>query len=147
MLKMLWGYWGLGRRVKAMTAANEEIIARLVVIDTQLRSLQASIAQVLTKEKSIMVSVADIQAKADATLANVRAETDVVNAVKQVVQLNNDMIAALKQQLADAIANGADAAQLQTLSDTLDAIQAANTSNTQVVADAVAAGTPAAPTP
>lgn len=130
-----------------MTVATEEIIARLVVIDAQLRSLQASIARVITKENTIMVSVSDIQAKADATLANVQAETNVVNAVKLVVDNMNANIATLKQQLADAIAAGADPQQLQALSDTLDAIEAANTSNTQVVADAVAAGTPAAPTP
>lgn len=97
---------------------------------------------IIEQGKQIMASVADIQTKADDTLANVKAETDVVAAVKLVVDHMNEMIATLKQQLADAVAAGADPAALQTLSDTLDAIQAANTSNTQVVADAVAAGTP-----
>lgn len=95
-----------------------------------------------------MVSVADIQAKAGTVLQQVQAETDVVNAVKIVVDNQNANIAALKQQIADLIAaGGADQAALQQLSDTLDAIQAADTANSQVVADAVAAGTPAAPTP
>lgn len=98
------------------------------------------------KEDRIMTSVADVQAKADATLAKVQADTDVVNAVKTVVEHSNSLIADLKQQLADAIAAGADPAALQKLSDTLDAIQASETSNAQTVADAVTAGTPVATT-
>lgn len=108
------------------------------------KQILAALELISNKEDIIMVNVSDVQSKADATLANVRAETDVVNAVKLVVDHSNEMIATLKQQLAEAIANGADPAALQTLSDTLDAIQTANTSNTQTVADAVAAGTPAA---
>src|SRR6185295_3491946 len=108
------------------------------------KTILDQLGQIMKKEDRIMVNVQDIQTKADATLANVKAETDVVNAVKLVVENSNAMIATLKQQLADAIANGADPTALQALSDTLDAIETSNTSNTQTVADAVAAGTPAA---
>lgn len=97
---------------------------------------------ILRRERQIMTSVADIQNKANSTLAAVRAESDVATAVKKVVDNMNASIAALKQQLADAIAAGADPTQLQSLSDTLDAIQQAQTANAQTVADAVTAGTP-----
>lgn len=113
---------------------------------TEMLSVLGYIAEKLgrieRKENTIMTSVADVKAKADALLGKVTAETDVVNAVKLVVEHSNDMIATLKQQLADAIAAGADPAQLQALSDTLDAIQAAQSSNADTVAAAVAEGTP-----
>ena len=89
-----------------------------------------------------MVTLAEVQAKASDTLTRVTAETDVVNAVKMVVDHQNADIAGLKQQIADLIAaGGADATALQTLADTLDSIQAAETSNAEIVAAAVAAGT------
>jgi hypothetical protein len=99
------------------------------------------LGRVERKENNLMTSVADIQAKADTTLANITAETDQVRAVKLVVEHSNELIASLKQQLADAIAAGVDPAAVQKLSDTIDAIQASQMSNAQVVADAVAEGT------
>jgi len=113
----------------------------IAILDT-LEDINSKLGRMERKEDRIMTSVADVQAKANTTLAAVTAEADVVNAVKLVVDHNNDLIATLKQQLADAIAAGADPAALQTLSDTLDAIQAAETSNAAGVAEAVAAGTP-----
>ncbi len=125
---------------------DQEILDRLAVISDQLVYLVDAVKFLKRKEQLIMVSVADIQAKANQTLDSVRAETDVVNAVKIVVDNQNAAIASLKQQVADLIAaGGADATALQQLSDTIDAIQSAETSNAAAVAEAVAAGTPAEP--
>lgn len=128
-------------------APSDEVPAWAVDLLEGLEEIFNRLGRVQQEEQSIMTNVADLQAKASATLTAVTAETDVVNAVKQVVDNSNSQIATLKQQLADAIAAGADPAALQTLSDTLDAIQAAETSNSATVAAAVAAGTPAAPAP
>lgn len=94
-----------------------------------------------------MVQVADIQAKADQELAQITAETDVVNAVKQVVDNQNAKLADLQSQIDAFIAAGTppSQAELQQLSDTIDAIRTADTANAQIVSDAVAAGTPVAP--
>lgn len=92
-----------------------------------------------------MVALQDIQAKADAELAAITAETSVVNAVKQVVDNQNARLADLQAQLNALIAAGSTTpAQLQALSDTIDAIVSADTANAAVVAAAVTAGTPAA---
>lgn len=115
----------------------------LALIDS-VSEIANKLGRIQEKEVKIMTTLADIQAKAAATLASVTAETSVVNAVKVVVDNSNALIATLKQQLADAIAAGADPVLTQTLSDTIDAIQAAETSNAAVVAAAVVAGTPAA---
>jgi hypothetical protein len=129
-------------------APSDEVPAWAVDLLDGLEEIFKRLGHVQQEEQSIMTNVADLQAKASATLTAVQAETDVVNAVKQVVDNSNSQIATLKQQLADAIAAGVDPAALQTLSDTIDAIQAAETSNAAVVAAAVAAGTPvAAPAP
>lgn len=96
------------------------------------------------KEDRIMTNVADVQAKADAALQKITADADVGNAVKAVVLHQNDLLADLKAQLDAAIAAGGTPETLQKLSDTIDAIQAAETSNAQTVADAVTAGTPVA---
>jgi hypothetical protein len=113
------------------------------VLMMQVETLRR-LGRIEAKESTIMTSVADVKAKADALLVSVQAESSVVDAVKAVVDHSNDQIATLKQQLADAIAAGVDPAAVQALSDTIDAIQAAETSNAQKVADAVTAGTPAA---
>ena len=112
----------------------------------QLNELATTLARLATQGRNIMVSVADVKAKADATLAQVKAEADIANGVKAVVDHMNEQIAMLKQQLADAIAAGVDPAALQALSDTIDAIQTADTSNSAIVASAVTAGT-SAPAP
>lgn len=123
---------------------SEEVPAWGMMLLDQIERLNSKVDRVLQREATIMSSVADVQAKADTMLAKVTADTDVANAVKTVVEHNNDMIAALKQQLADAIAAGTDPAALQKLSDTLDAIQAAESSNADTVAAAVVEGTPVA---
>lgn len=130
---------------KKRRAWENSVDAKLDLVVSTQNTIVAMLRQLNLKETNIMTSVADIQAKAAATLAQVTAESSVVNAVKAVVDNSNSQIATLKQQLSDAIAAGVDPAALQTLSDTIDAIQAADTANSGVVSAAVAAGTPAAP--
>jgi hypothetical protein len=126
-------------------APSDEVPAWGNEVLDMLEAIAMKLGHIESKENTIMTSVADVKAKADALLASVTAETDVVNAVKAVVDHSNEQIATLKQKLADAIAAGADPAALQALSDTIDAIQAADTANGAVVAAAVTAGTPVSP--
>lgn len=128
-------------------APSDEVPTWAVDILEGLEDIANQLGRVERKEDRVMSKVSDIQTKADATLATVTAETDVVNAVKAVVDHQNADIATIKQQLADAIAAGGSADELQKLSDTIDAIQAAETSNGAVVAAAVTAGTPVATDP
>jgi hypothetical protein len=125
-------------------APSAEVPAWGVALLDSVEEVLYKLGRIESKENTIMTSVADVKAKADALLASVTAETDVVTAVKAVVDHSNQQISTLKQQLADAIAAGADPTALQTLSDTIDAIQSAQTSNATNVAAAVTAGTPVA---
>jgi len=90
-----------------------------------------------------MSTLTDVQAKADAALAQITAERDLDNAVAAVVNKQVADITDLKAQLAAAIAAGNDPVALQKLSDTIDALLAADTANAKIVTDAVTAGTPA----
>ena len=106
------------------------------------QTLREMVSQIMeNQEKSIMPTLDELQEKANATLAAVTAETDLNNAIAKVVNDQRATIADLKQQLADA---GTDAAKLQQLSDTMDAILAADTANDKIVSDAITANTPAA---
>src|SRR5882724_9692902 len=102
------------------------------------------IEQILEKIMSILT---DLQDKAEATLAQVTSDTNLDNAVAKVVNDQVATITDLRTQLAAAIANGNDPVALQKLSDTMDAILQSDTSNAAIVAAAVTAGTPVAPTP
>ena len=103
------------------------------------QTLREMLSQVReNQEKMIMPTVDEVLTKAKATLDAVTAETDLNNAVAKVVSDQRATIADLKAQLAAA---GTDAAKLQELSDTMDAILAADTANDKIVADAVTAGT------
>lgn len=102
-------------------------------------TLREMLSQVLDNQESkIMPTVDEILEKAKATLAGVSAETDLNNAIAKVIDDKNATIADLKAQLAAA---GTDAAKLQELSDTMDAILAADTANDKIVADAITANT------
>jgi hypothetical protein len=111
------------------------------VVLTRLDVIERKTDRILRKTETIMPTLEELQAKADATLASVTAETDIDNAVAKVVTDQRQTIIDLKAQLAAA---GTDPVKLQALSDTLDHILTLNTSNTQIVSDAVTAGTPAA---
>jgi hypothetical protein len=99
---------------------------------------------VLKKLEKIMSILDDVQNKANTTLAKITADTDIDNAVAKVVDDQRATIIDLRAQLAAAIAAGNDPAKLQALSDTMDAILAADTTNSDIVSKAVTAGTTAA---
>ena len=111
------------------------------VVLNRLDVIERKTDRILRETENIMPTLEELQAKADATLASVTAETDIDNAVAKVVTDQRQTIIDLKAQLAAA---GTDPVKLQALSDTLDHILTLNTSNTQIVSDAVTAGTPAA---
>jgi len=111
------------------------------VVLTRLETIERKTDRILRKTENIMPTLEELQAKADATLASVTAETDIDNAVAKVVTDQRQTIIDLKAQLEAA---GTDPVKLQALSDTIDHILTLNTSNTQIVSDAVTAGTPAA---
>jgi hypothetical protein len=116
------------------------IVAHLAAINDRIAALNRNLVR---SEKSIMISIRDLQDQANATLQQVQAETDVANAVKKVVDDQNATIDALKKQVDDMVAaGGASQADLQQLSDTLLSIKNLETSNGQIVAQAVTAGTP-----
>lgn len=127
-----------------MSQELQNINRQLEAIRRQLQWLMSAVAITANREGIIMTTMQEVQDKANATLATVTAETDVANAVLAVVNHQNADIATVKQQLADAIAAGNDPVALQKLADTIDAIQAADTSNAAKVAAAVTAGTPVA---
>ena len=108
------------------------------------QTLTKTVSQILeNQEKMIMPTLDELQAKAQATLDAVTAETDLNNAIAKIVNDQRATIVDLKAQLEAA---GTDAAKLQALSDTMDAILAADTANDQIVVDAINANVPA-PTP
>ena len=122
--------------------------SQIYALNARVTRLEKLVASIVNEERLIMVTLADIQAKADAELAQITAETDVVNAVKQVVDNQVAKLNDLQAQVAALLAQGTvNPADLQKLSDTIDAIKAADTSNAAIVSAAVAAGTPVAPTP
>lgn len=108
--------------------ASPEVLERLDLI-------------IANQEQIIMPTLDELQAKAQATLDKVTSDTDLDNAIAKVVNNQNATIADLKAQLAAA---GTDPAKLRALSDTMDAILKTDTSNADIVAGAVTAGTPAA---
>lgn len=93
----------------------------------------------ISTEKEIMASVADIQAEADDVLTRVTANTNALDAVKTLIQSQSDQINTLNQELKDAIANGADPAALQAISDKLTAVTQAT--DAQAAAEATLANT------
>lgn len=107
----------------------------------RLRRIEFLLGEQTELLESIMPTLDELQAKAQATLAQVTADTDLDNAVAKVVNDQNATIVDLKAQLAAA---GTDPAKLQALSDTMDAILLADTSNAAIVSAAVKSGTPAA---
>src|SRR6185295_14802255 len=110
------------------------------MVDIHIYLHSADITHRLDK---IMTVLQDIQAKAKATLAKVTSDTDLDNAVARVVDNQVATIKDLRDQLAAAIAAGNDPQALQELSETMDAILAADTANSEIVSKAVTAGTPA----
>lgn len=64
-----------------------------------------------------MVTLSDIQAQLDTAIESVRQNTDATSSVAAVVQALKDQVASLQEELDTAIANQADPAELQAISD------------------------------
>lgn len=94
------------------------------------------------QESRIMATVKDVKDQADKALAAIAAESDKDDAIIALVQANTAQIASLKQQLADAIANGADPEALQAVLDSLTTAESSALANGQKVVDAINANTP-----
>ncbi|WFU42576.1 hypothetical protein QA640_08970 [Bradyrhizobium sp. CB82] len=121
-------------------------MAHLADINDRIAALATKVTR---SENAMALSIRDLQDQAAATLQQLQAETDVANAVKKVVDDQNATIDSLKKQVDDLVAaGGASPADLQQLSDTLLSIKNLDTSNAQIVASAVTAGTqPPGPPP
>ncbi len=91
----------------------------------------------------IMATMAEIKAQADKALAAIAAESDQDDSIIALVTANTAMIGTLKQQLADAIAAGADPAALQDLMNSFTAAETSALANAAKVNAAVAAGSAA----
>lgn len=104
---------------------------------TRLRFVEA-------QGEHLMAKVSDVQDKLTQVMASVAAETDIDTSIVTLVTGMSATVASLRQELADAIAAGADPAALQTVVDGLGVMQTSIDANKQKIADAVAANTPAA---
>lgn len=90
------------------------------------------------------MTLQDIKTKLAAIQTAVTAETTVEQSAVTLLQGLAATIASLKQQLADAIAAGANPADIQAVSDGLDTLSTNVTANTATLAAAVTANTPSA---
>lgn len=90
-----------------------------------------------------MVKATEIDADLDRLQADAESTTDLVTAVAGVVDGLVNQVSTLQQQLNDAIANGADPATLQSISDKMARL--GSTIDSQQLAIAAIKGTPAAP--
>lgn len=109
-----------------MFSLDDDLRLRQIASDTrELRRAVRLIVQNLnlieTMEISEMSTLTDIKAAADASLAKARAESDALVAIAGVITDYKAKNADLQSQLDAAIANGADPADLQAISDQLKA--------------------------
>ncbi len=115
---------------------------RLSRIERALYGIARKLDVSIQLENEEMATLADIQAQADDTLARVTANTDALAGIKTLLDSQNAQIKTLTDELNAAIANGADPAVLQAISDKLTAVTTAT--DTQAAAEAALANTPAA---
>src|SRR4051812_7994893 len=116
--------------------AGDDLV-RMAAADilNRIEAANLKLVQLKALENKAMTSIDDVQARANETLAAVRADTAIDTAVAKVVDAQNATIQEIRTQLQDAINAGVDPTKVQTLSDTLDAILSADTSNSKIVAD------------
>lgn len=124
---------------------DDEIIRRLVRIEAQgltnARRIAAVSAQLSREERQMAKSLDDILGAQAATMTKITAMKTVDDGISALVTSQKTTLADLQAQLDAAIAAG-DMAKVQTVSDNMDAINAAL--DAQAAAEAVVAGTPAA---
>ncbi len=89
-----------------------------------------------------MATVAQIQTEMTELRAEVAAISDTVTAAVTLLNGIAAIIASLKQQLADAIAAGADPVALQAIVDGLNTVETALNTKKQELAAAIVANTP-----
>jgi uncharacterized protein YukE len=104
---------------------------------------RAMVAPLIQEVARIMTILSDIQGKVTELKATVAAQTQVHQSVVTLLRGLAAIIASLKQQLADAIANGADPAALQKVLDDLSATETTVETETKALADAAVENTPA----
>jgi hypothetical protein len=92
-------------------------------------------------ERRLMATLSDIQAQAQKVLDAVAAESTKDDSIIALVNGQTALITSLKQQLADAIAAGADPTALQAVLDSLTAAETSSLANAAKVTDAVNANT------
>jgi hypothetical protein len=107
-------------------------------LDRILIQLAALQAQGVTE----MATIADVKAQADKALLAIADESSKDDSIIALVQANTAQISLLRQQLADALAGGADPAALQAVLDSLIAAETNALANSTKVVDAVNANTP-----
>jgi uncharacterized spore protein YtfJ len=100
--------------------------------------------QIITKLNSIMGSLQQIQDQNTALMAAVAAEDTVIDSAVTLITGFGATLAALQQQLADAIANGVNQADVQAVADSMGATVADITAKKDALAAAVSANTPTA---
>jgi hypothetical protein len=110
----------------------------LTSILTHIGALEAQGAQ-------LMVTVADIKAAADTLVTNIADESTVDDSIIALLEGITTQNALLRQQLADAIAAGADPVALQAVLDNMTAANAAVEANKAKIVAAVTAGTQTPP--
>lgn len=133
-------------RLQIDLSIDHDRLARVTELLVDMRSRVIRIeARLVAQGVQDMATQADLQAKLDALHASVESETDVVTSVETLLTGQTQQLAALRDQLAQAIANGADPAALQAVVDQLDAIQSLSVANRDREIAAVVANTPAAP--
>lgn len=99
----------------------------------------------IKQQNRIMGLLQDIQQKAATLLSKVTAQDTVIGSAVELLNGQTATLKDIKKQLDDALAAN-DPAALQAVSDTLDSTITTQETETQKLADAVVANTPAAPT-
>lgn len=113
-------------------------------IENNIAAIMRKLNLVINLEFQEMASTADIKAQTESLINEVTAETNAVAAVTTLVNGLKSQISDLQTQLATAIANGADPAELQAISDNLKtAIDGVDANS---AAEAALTNTPASPT-
>ena len=126
------------KRPRPPTVAD--IITRLYTVHSHILD---QLVRLEAQGVLLMPVLADIQAKIATLTAAVAANTQVDGSIVTLLQGLTAMIASLKEQLAAAIATGSDPAALQAVLDGLSAAETSIAANTQKLADAAVANTPA----
>lgn len=103
----------------------------------------ALLSELVKGQHTIMAKLSDIQSRMATLQQGVQAETDAEQAIIKLLKGQTDQLTDLNNQLKDALANN-DPAGLQAVSDGLDNFISTAKANTDAMAAAAVANTPAA---